>query len=67
MTSSAARITAKPSGAYTVNSDQELGGDNLYAEPDAQGVLYSYGNNTSASRSNDWGDNWFDTFAPTTY
>ena len=44
--------------------NQELGGAKLYAEPDAQGVLYSYGNNTSASRSNDWGDHWFDTHSP---
>jgi photosystem II stability/assembly factor-like uncharacterized protein len=40
-----------------------LGGDNLYAEPDAQSVLYAYGYN-GVARSNNWGDNWFETHAP---
>jgi photosystem II stability/assembly factor-like uncharacterized protein len=44
------------------DSSQPPSRDNLYAEPDAQGVLYSYG--YGVSRSNDWGDNFFETFAP---
>jgi photosystem II stability/assembly factor-like uncharacterized protein len=44
------------------DSGQVQGGDNLYAEPDAQGVLYSYG--SGISRSNNWGADFFPTWAP---
>jgi photosystem II stability/assembly factor-like uncharacterized protein len=47
-------------------SSQTFGGPNIYAEPDAQGVLYSYGPGYGYGviRSNDWGDIWFNTHAP---
>jgi len=47
-------------------SSQTYGGRDIYAEPDAQGVLYSYGPGYGygVSRSNDWGDIWFNTHAP---
>jgi photosystem II stability/assembly factor-like uncharacterized protein len=42
--------------------------DTLYAEPDAQMVLYAYGSptyrGTGVIRSNDWGDSWFSAHAP---
>jgi photosystem II stability/assembly factor-like uncharacterized protein len=38
------------------------GNDQIYAQPDAQGVYYSYG--SSLYRSNTWGDAWFPTYAP---
>jgi photosystem II stability/assembly factor-like uncharacterized protein len=43
------------------------GGDHIYAEPDAQGVLFAYGNYFSYSavtKSVNWGDTWYDTHAP---
>jgi photosystem II stability/assembly factor-like uncharacterized protein len=51
------------------DSGQAYGGPNIYAEHDAQGVLYSYGPGYGygVNRSNDWGDIWFNTHAPNAF
>jgi photosystem II stability/assembly factor-like uncharacterized protein len=47
-------------------SSQIYGGRQIYAEPGAPGVLYSYGSGYGygVTRSNDWGDIWFNAHAP---